>query len=59
MKDGSVKTHQELEKELIKKYEKKLPQPDIFSTNITPEEQLKVAYKLQNKDIAYAPGELD
>jgi uncharacterized protein (DUF488 family) len=59
MKDGSVKTHQELEKELIKKYEKKLPQPDIFTTNITPEEQLKVAYKLQNKDIAYAPGELD
>ncbi len=59
MKDGSVKTHHELEKELIKKYEKKLPQPDIFTTNITPEEQLKVAYKLQNKDIAYSPGELD
>ena len=59
MKDGSVKTHHELEKELIKKYEKKLPQPDIFTTSITPEEQLKVAYKLQNKDIAYAPGELD
>lgn len=59
MKDGSVKTHQVLEKELIKKYEKKLPQPDIFKANITQEEQLKVAYKLQNKDIAYAPGELD
>ena len=59
MKDGSVKTHHELEKELIKKYEKKLPQPDIFTTSITPDEQLKVAYKLQNKNIAYAPGELD
>ena len=59
MKDGSVKTHHELEKELMKKYEKKLPQPDMFTTSITPEEQLKVAYKLQNKDIAYAPGELD
>ena len=59
MKDGSVKTHHELEKKLIKKYEKKLPQPDIFTTSITPQEQLKVAYKLQNKDIAYAPGELD
>ena len=59
MKDGSVKTHHELEKELIKKYEKKLPQSDIFTTSITPEEQLKVAYKLQNKDLAYAPGEID
>lgn len=59
MKDGSVRTHQELEKDLIKKYEKKLPQPDIFTTTITVQEQLKVAYKLQNKDIAYAPGELD
>lgn len=59
MKDGSVKTHHELEKELMKKYGKKLPQPDMFTTSITPEEQLKVAYKLQNKDIAYAPGELD
>ena len=59
MKDSSIKTHQELEKELIKKYEKKLPQPDIFTMHIAQEEQLKVAYKLQNKDIAYAPGELD
>jgi uncharacterized protein (DUF488 family) len=59
MKDGSVKTHEDLEKELIKKYERKLPQPDIFTPNIALQEQLKVAYKLQNKDIAYAPGELD
>lgn len=59
MKDGLVRTHQDLEKDLIKKYEKKLPQPDIFTTTITLQEQLKVAYKLQNKDIAYAPGELD
>lgn len=54
MKDGSVRTHQELEKDLIKKYEKKLPQPDIFTTTITLHEQLKVAYKLQNKDIAFS-----
>ncbi len=59
MKDGSLKTHQELEKELIKKYEKRLPRPDIFTTRISKQEQLKVAYRLQNKDIAYAPGELD
>jgi uncharacterized protein (DUF488 family) len=59
MKDGSVRTHQELEKDLIKKYEKKLPQPDIFTESITFQEQLRAAYKLQNKDIAYAPGELD
>lgn len=59
MKDGSVRTHHELEKDLIKKYEKKLPQPDIFTGSIGFHEQLRVAYKLQNKDIAYAPGELD
>jgi len=42
-------SHKELEKRLIKKYEKKLPLLELG----TKENIIKEAYKLRNKDIAY------
>ena len=32
-----------------------IPYPDLFQPNITLEDQLKVAYRLHNKEIGYAP----
>ena len=55
LKDKTLKSNAELEKQLLKKYDKKIPKPDIFQTNISAEDQLKVAYRLRNKEIAYSP----
>ena len=55
LKDKSVKTNKELETELMNKFEKKLPQSDLFNPNITTEMQLKVAYRLKNQEIGYSP----
>ena len=55
LKDKTLKTNAELENDLLAKFEKKLPQNDLFTTNITIEDQLKVAYRLKNKEIGFAP----
>ena len=56
LKDKSVKTNIELENELMNKFEKKLPQSDLFNPNVTTEMQLKVAYRLKNQEIGFAPN---
>ena len=53
LKDKSVKTHQQLEVALLKKYSKKLPTPSLFEPTITEESKLKEAYRLHNKDIGW------
>lgn len=55
LKDKTLKSNAELEKQLLKKYDKKIPKPDMFQTNISADDQLKVAYRLRNKEIAYSP----
>lgn len=55
MKDKTLKTNADLENQLLKKYDKKLPKPDIFNPNVTLEDQLKQAYRLRNKEIAFSP----
>jgi len=54
LKDKTIKTNAELEDALIKKYEKKLPQKDLFNPDISNEEQLKEAYRLKNDEIGYS-----
>lgn len=53
LKDKTIKTNAQLESQLLKKYDKKLPKPDLFTT-VTLNEQLKVAYRLRNKEIAFS-----
>lgn len=53
MKDNTLLTHSDLEKALIKKYEKKLPKPDLFNQNIEIADQLHKAYELHNKEIGW------
>jgi uncharacterized protein (DUF488 family) len=55
MKDKTLKGNEELEKQLLKKYDKKIPKPDMFEPNVSVEDQLKVAYRLRNKEIAFSP----
>ena len=54
LKDKTIKTNAQLESQLLKKYIKKIPKPDMFQPNITAEDQLKAAYRLRNKEIAYS-----
>jgi hypothetical protein len=55
LKDKSIKTNLELEKELLKKYEKKIPQSNLFDPEISLEVQLKEAFRLKNKEIGFSP----
>ncbi len=55
LKDKTLKSNADLEKQLLKKYDKKIPKPDIFQPNISLEDQLKAAYRLRNKEIAFSP----
>jgi hypothetical protein len=57
LKDKTIKTNAELENQLLKKYDKKIPKPDMFEPNVTLEDQLKAAYRLRNKEIAFSPYE--
>jgi uncharacterized protein (DUF488 family) len=55
LKDKTITTNSQLEIQLLKKYKNKIPQPDIFQPHVSLEDQLKVAYRLRNKEIAYSP----
>jgi uncharacterized protein (DUF488 family) len=55
LKDKTLKEHKELENVLLKKYDKKLPKPDMFNPNVLIDDQLKEAYRLKNKEIGFSP----
>ena len=52
LKDKSLIKNSELEKRLLKKYNKVIPKTDLFQF-FTDEEQLEMAYRLRNQDVAY------
>lgn len=55
LRDGTALSNANLEEQLIKKYQKKLPQTTLFET-ITREEQLEIAYRLRGQEIAFMPN---
>lgn len=55
LKDKEVVSQEELEQELLKRYAKKLPQPDIFNPGITREDQIRAAYRLHNQQVGWSP----
>jgi uncharacterized protein (DUF488 family) len=55
MKDKTIKSTSDLEQLLLKKYAQQLPKPDMFQPNVTKEDQLNVAYRLRNREIAFSP----
>ncbi len=55
LNDKTLKSNSQLESQLLKKYNKKIPKPTMFEPDITIDDQLKAAYRLRNKDIAFSP----
>lgn len=55
LRDGTVLSNASLEEQLLKKYQKKLPQTTLFES-VTREEQLEIAYRLRGQEVAYAPN---
>lgn len=59
LKDNTLLSQAGMEKLLLKRYEKRLPQPDIFNPDITPDDRLTEAYRLHNRDIGFRPYKTD
>ncbi|MBS4028964.1 MAG: DUF488 domain-containing protein [Ignavibacteriales bacterium] len=55
IKDKTIKSNAQLENQLLKRYDKKLPKPTMFDPNVTLNDQLTVAYRLKNQEIAFSP----
>lgn len=56
LRDKSLMSNYDLKNTLLKKYKRKLSQPNLFDNNITIEDQLKEALRLKNKEIGYSPN---
>jgi len=56
LKDKMIMTNSQLERQLVKKYDNKIPKNDLF-TELAMDEQLQVAYRLRNKEMAFSPYE--
>lgn len=52
LKDKTIITHAQLENRLLEKYDKKIPKSDLF-TSMSPDDRLKAAYRLINKETAF------
>lgn len=55
LKDKTAIDNNVLEKRLLEKYQKKLPQKDLFNPHISEQEQLDMAYRFRENSIAYKP----
>ena len=55
MKDKTIKSNVQLENILLKKYDSKIPKPDIFTPDVSLDDQLQAAYRLRNREIAFSP----
>jgi hypothetical protein len=52
--DGSIKTHDKLEKEISSEYKKQWLQGSLFNKNNSDHSLLEFAYKCKNKEIGYS-----
>lgn len=57
LRDGRLQTHREVEDELLRRYEGKLPQPSLFNPSVSLSDQLEAAYLQLNRTIGYKPHE--
>ena len=56
LKDKTLISNIRLENQLLKKFSKKIPHPDLFNPDITMDDQLRAAYRLHNVEVAYSPA---
>lgn len=59
LKDKTIKANSELEEQLLKKYEKKIPRPNLYEPDITRDDQVAAGYRLRNRDIGFSPYKKD
>jgi uncharacterized protein (DUF488 family) len=59
LRDGTVKTHAEIEDQLLERFSGKIPQPGLFQQNIGRAEQLEAAYEQLNAAIGWKPFEIE
>jgi hypothetical protein len=57
LRDGTLKTQEELEAELLNRYAEQIPQPTIFEPNVNRIQQLEAAYKLRNFDVGWTASQ--
>jgi uncharacterized protein (DUF488 family) len=55
LKDKTTLTQEELEDALLKMYVRKLPATDLFAADDSRKNQLRVAFRLLSKEVAYSP----
>jgi len=53
LRDKTLKSHEDLEGDLLKKYKKKLPRPSLFEPDLSEADILKTAYRLHNKEVGW------
>lgn len=53
LKDGTMRSQEEMEEVLLQKYAARLPQVSLFRPEVTREERLAGAYRLQNEAIGW------
>lgn len=56
LKDKTLKSHQNMEKVLLERFKKKLPQPNLFNPKLGEKERLEAAYRLHNEEIGWNPA---
>jgi uncharacterized protein (DUF488 family) len=54
LKDGRLVSNLQLEAQLLKRYNAKLPKASLFLTEVSVKEKLEAAYRFRNKDIAFS-----
>ena len=57
LKDKSIATQQQLENEIRKLYREKGKKPGLFEAVASDDEDLKAAYRMLNKEVAFSPAQ--
>ena len=55
LRDGTVRTHAEIESALLDQFANKIPQPGLFQRDLSRAEQLEAAYEELNRAIGWKP----
>jgi uncharacterized protein (DUF488 family) len=55
LRDDTLKTQTDVEADMLRKFEKKIPQPGLFGPEVSAAEQLEAAYEQLNLAIGWKP----
>jgi len=55
LRDGTLRAHADVEADMLRKFEKKIPQPSLFESAVGAADQLEAAYEQLNLAIGWKP----